>query len=122
MEIPTFQDITRRSIKRVFLDTRTFGETRTIRFAGKEYTDIPVVLSGPIAKKRARSADDYVQGLHQISAVLYCASEDLGGKLPVPESTLEILPVEGEKRTQTYGVVSAVSHMGMVHIELEAMA
>jgi len=116
-----FQKRVQQDIRKVFLNTQTFGETRTICFNEKEY-NIPVVLAGPTAEKRTIHANDSVSGLHQVSAVLCCAAEDLGGSLPVPHSMLEIMPMEGEQRVQTYGVVSVTARMGLVRMELEALA
>ena len=77
-----FKDMVKRDIHKVFLNTAEFAENRTIRYDGEEYPDIPVVLEGPVQEKRSRLADDHVRGLHMMTAVLYCAQEDLGGKMP----------------------------------------
>ena len=117
-----FKDMVKQDIRKVFLNTGEFAERRTVRYDGAEYPDIPVVLEGPVQEKRDRLADDHIRGLHMMTAVLYCAQEDLGGKVPKQGSSLEITTREGGKFFQKYYVVASASHMGMLHIELEAMA
>lgn len=117
-----FKEQVRRDIHKVFLNTSEFAENRTVRYDGEEYPDIPVVLEGPVKEKRSRLTDDHVLGLHLVTAVLYCAQEDLGGKLPKQGDGLEIATREGGKFFQKYYVVASTSHMGMLHVELEAVA
>lgn len=116
-----FKDMVARDVRKVFLNTDEFAETRTIRYDGEEYPDIPVVLEGPVQEKRNRLTDDHIRGLHMITATLYCAQEDLGGRVPEQGSGLEITTREGGKFFQKYYVVASTSHMGMLHVELEAM-
>jgi len=120
--VSKFKDMVARDVRKVFLNTNEFAETRTIRYDGEEYPDIPVVLEGPVQEKRDRLTDDHIRGLHMITATLYCAQEDLGGKVPKQGSGLEITTREGGKFFQKYYVVASTSHMGMLHVELEAMA
>ena len=116
-----FKDMVARDVRKVFLNTNEFAETRTIRYDGEEYPDIPVVLEGPVQEKRSRLTDDHIRGLHMITATLYCAQEDLGGRVPEQGSGLEITTRKGRKFFQKYYVVASTSHMGMLHVELEAM-
>ena len=111
-----FKDMVKRDIHKVFLNTSEFAENRTVRYDGEEYPDIPVVLEGPVQEKRDRLTDDHVRGL------LYCAQEDMGGKVPKQGTSLEITTREGGRFFQKYYVVASTSHMGMLHVELEAMA
>ena len=117
----SFKDVMAADIHHIFLNTDEFAEKRTIRYDGKVYPDIPVVLEGPVQEKRNRLTDDHVQGLHGVTAVLYCARTDLGNKLPEHGTALEITTREGGRFFQKYYVVAAVSRMGMLHIELEAV-
>ena len=117
-----FKDMVKRDIRKVFLNTDEFAEYRTVRYDGEEYPDIQVVLEGPVQEKRDRLSDDHIRGLHMMTAVLYCAQEDLGGKVPKQGSSLEIATREGGTFFQKYYVVASTSHMGMLHVELEAMA
>ena len=116
-----FRDMVASDIRKVFLNTAEFAEVRSVRYDGDVYPDIPVVLEGPVQGKRDRLTDDRIQGLHTVTAVLYCAKADLGNKLPEHGTALEITTREGGKFFQRYYVVAAVSRMGMLHIELEAI-
>lgn len=117
-----FKDMVARDVRKVFLNTGEFAEKRTVRYDGTEHPDIAVVLEGPVQEKRSRLTDDHVQGLHMVTAVLYCAQESLGGKIPKQGTGLEIATREGGRFFQKYYVVASTSRMGMLHIELEAMA
>ncbi len=117
-----FKDMVKRDIHKVFLNTSEFAEKRTVRYDGDEYTDIPVVLEGPVQEKRDRLTDDHVRGLHMMTAVLYCAQEDMGARMPKQGASLGIATREGGSFFQKYYVVASTSHMGMLHVELEAMA
>ncbi len=117
-----FKDMVRRDIHKVFLNTGEFAEHRTVRYDGEEYPGIPVVLEGPVQEKRDRLTDDHIRGLHMMTAVLYCAQEDMGGKVPKQGASLEITTREGGRFFQKYYVVASASRMGMLHVELEAMA
>jgi len=116
-----FKDIVARDIRKVFLNTNEFAEKRTVRYDGVEYPDVPVVLEGPVQKERDRLADDHVLGLHMATATLYCAQEDLGGKVPKQGAGLEITTREGGRFFQKYYIVASTSRMGMLHLELEAV-
>lgn len=117
-----FKDMVKRDVRKVFLNTSEFAENRTIRYDGIEYPDIAVVLEGPVQEKRDRLTDDHVRGLHMMTAVLYCTQDDLGGKVPKQGTGLEITTREGGRFFQKYYVVASTSYMGMLQIELEAMA
>ncbi len=116
-----FKDIVQRDIHAVFLNLAGFAELRTIRYDGKEYPDVPVVLDGPVEKDREQLADDHVQGLHLVTATLYCAREDLGGELPKQDKSLEVSPRDGGRIFQKYYIVASTCDMGMLHVELEAI-
>jgi len=117
-----FKDMVAQDIRKVFLNADEFAQMRTIRYDGVEYPDIPVVLEGPVEEKRDQLADDHIQGLHMVTAVLYCAREDLGGRVPKQGAGLEITTREGGKFFRKYYVVAATDRMGMLQIELEATA
>lgn len=117
-----FKDMVARDLRKVFLNTSEFAEKRTVRYDGAEYPDIPVVLEGPVQEKRDRLSDDHVRGLHMVTATLYCAQEDLGGRAPKQGTGLEIATREGGRFFQKYYVVASASRMGMLHVELEAVA
>ena len=118
----SFKDMLAGDIHNVFLNPEEFGEKRTVEYDGERYEDIPVVLSGLKEKDRRQLVTDHVQGLYLVSSVLHCALEDLGGKLPKQGDGLEIATREGGKFFQKYYVVASTCHMGMLHVELEAVA
>lgn len=117
-----FKGMVAKDLRRVFLDTGTFAERRTIRYDGEEYTDIPIVLEGPVHERRTRLTDDHVQGLFLVTATLYCALEDIGGHVPEQGQRLDISSKEGGTFFRRYYVQSATCDMGMLHIELEVTA
>lgn len=117
-----FRDSVARDIHKVFLNVDEFAEKRTVRYDGVEYTNIPVILEGPVQEKRNRLTDDHVRGLYLVTATLYCAWEDLGRMLPKQGDVLEITTREGGRFFQKYSVVASTCNMGMLHVELEAMA
>lgn len=122
MGIPSFKACIAADVSDVFLNTDEFAENRTVRYDGEEYPDIPVVLEGPVQEQRDRLTDDHIRGLHLVTAVLHCAQEDMGGKVPKQGASLEIATREGGRFFQKYYVVASTSNMGMLHVELEAMA
>jgi len=117
-----FKEMIARDIRKVFLNTNEFAENRTVRYDGVEYPGVPVVLEGPVKEPRDTLTDDHVQGLHMVTAVLYCALEDVGGKVPKSGDPLEIATREGGRFFQKYYVAAATDQMGMLRVELEAMA
>lgn len=117
-----FKDMLARDIRKVFLNTDEFAQRRTVHYDGVEYLDIPLVLEGPVKELRDALADDHVQGLHKVTAVLYCALDDLGGKIPKAGDPLEVATREGGRFLQKYGIIAATDQMGMLRVELEATA
>ncbi len=117
-----FRDMVARDVRKLFLNTEEFAERRTVRYDGVDYPDISIVLEGPVKGQRDRLSDDHVRGLHTVTATLYCALEDLGGKLPKPGRPLEIATREGGQFFHEYSIVASTCDMGMLHLELEAMA
>ncbi len=116
-----FKDRVARDIHKVFLNVDRFAEKRTVRYDGEVYEDIPIVLTGPVDKDREQLKDDHVQGLHLVTATLYCAKEDLGGKLPKQGKTIEIATREGGKFFKKYFIAASACSMGMLHVELEEL-
>lgn len=118
----SFKDMVAADNHSTFLNLSEFAEKRTIKYDGKVYTDIPVVLSGLKEKDRRVLVSDHVQGLFLVSAVLHCAKSDLGGKQPEKGSRISINDQEGGAGyfTQFY-VASSVDEMGMLRVEMEAI-
>ena len=116
-----FKDMVSNDIHKVFLNVDEFAETRTVRYDGETYEDIPIVLTGPVEKDREQLKDDHVQGLHLVTATLYCAQSDLGGKLPKQGKSIQINAREGGKFFRKYYIAASALEVGMLHVELEEM-
>lgn len=84
-----------------------------------ERQGIPIILTGPVEKEREQLKDDHVQGLHLVTHTLYCAREDLGGKLPEQGKSLRINTRKGGKFFRKYYIAASADEMGMLRIELE---
>ncbi len=115
-----FKEMVARDRRKVFLNTGEFAERRTLRYDGQEYPDRAVVLQDLALERRDRESGDHVPGLHRAALVLYCAREDLGGKLPEVGKSLEVSPGEGERIFRKYQIAAASDQLGMLRIELEA--
>ncbi len=120
MEMLNFKQFVKQDIRNIFLNTDGFAERRTLIYDGEKCPDCPVVLQDPALERRDRVDSDHVRGLHKATLVLYCARDDLGGKLPKVDAPLEISPGEGERIFRKYKVVAATDQMGMLRVELEA--
>ena len=116
-----FKELIQSDIHQVFLDTRFFGERRTVEYEGQRYEDIPVVLTEPEEKERSRLKEDHVQGLYRVTDVLHCALSDLGGCLPEPGQQLSINDQEGGGGFfRRFYVAASTCKMGMLVLELGA--
>lgn len=118
----SFKDMVAADIHRVFLNPNEFAEKRTIRYDGKEYRDIPIVLSGLKEKDRRQLESDHVQGLFLVSSVLHCALADMGGNQPEKGQRISINDEEGGGGFfREFYVASSTCEFGMLRIELEAV-
>ena len=116
-----FKEMVAQDVRKVFLNTDEYAELRTIRYDGEEYPDISISLQDQELERRDRDEGDHMQGLHKASAILFCARDDLGGKLPRPGDQMEISIRTGEDFYDRYHVAAAADQMGALCIELEAM-
>ncbi len=121
-----FKDRVARDIHKVFLNPNKVAEERTViydgvTYDGPEHEGISVVLIGPVDKEREQLKDDHVQGLHMVTHTLYCAKEDLGGKLPKQGKSLQVNTRKGGKFFRRYRIAASADEMGMLRIELEEM-
>ena len=116
-----FKDMVANDIHKVFLNVDEFAEKRTVKYDGETYEDIPAALIGPVEKKREQLKDDHVQGLHLVTHTLYCAQENLGGKLPKQGKSIQINTHEGGKFFKKYYIAASALEAGMLHVELEGM-
>ena len=121
-----FKDRVARDIHKVFLNPNKVAEERTViydgvTYDGPEHEGISVVLIGPVDKEREQLKYDHVQGLHMVTHTLYCAKEDLGGKLPKQGKSLQVNTRKGGKFFRRYRIAASADEMGMLRIELEEM-
>lgn len=120
----TFKDMVAEDIRSVFLNPDEFAEKRTVEYDGERYEDIPVVLSGLKEQDRRQliSTGDHVQGLYQVSSILHCAREDLGGNQPEKGQRIRINDEEGGGGFfREFYVASSTCEQGMLRVELEAI-
>lgn len=118
-----FQETVARDVHGVFLNVEEFAQIRTVRYDGQEYLDIPIVLSDRKEEARRQLQSDHVQGLYRVSAVLYCARSDLGGKQPEQGARLSVNNREGGGGYfRSFYVAASGCEMGMLRVELEAIA
>lgn len=115
----SFKDRVNRDIGKVFLDTRFFAESCTIRYDGEEYVNIPVSLQETGEDERQPKGGDHAKGFYLVRAVLFCAQTDLGGAMPEQGTWLEINSPEAPDFFERFRVISSFCEMGMLRIELE---
>ena len=122
MRLLTFKEAIAHDVRGVFLNLEEFAGQHTIKYDGKVYADIPVSLQDVEQTERQQMKDDHLPGLFKAKAVLYCALEDIGGKLPEQGKWLEINDGKNPKFFNMYQVGSSGVEMGMVRIELGRFA
>ena len=110
--------------KTAYLSTSEFGETRTVRYDGDDYVDIPIVITGYRGQDRDRSVvqsgrRNQAQGLYRVTAQLNCDISDLGGKQPEKGQRIKINRQGGGGGFfREFYVVSSVCEMGFLTVEL----
>jgi len=118
----SFKEMVADCNRKVFLDLGAFAESRTVQYDGEIYEDIPVVLSGLKEEDRRPLAHDHAEGLYQVTSVLHCAAEDLGGIQPEKGQCIKINDREGGGGFFCkFQVAASVCDMGMLRVELEAI-
>jgi hypothetical protein len=122
-----FKEMVEAANKRTFLDTERFAAKRTIKYDGQVYQDIAVDLQQLTEKDRRVSIiqdgrRDNTQGLYMVSAVLYCALSDIGGKKPEKGQNISINNREGGGGFfAKYQIDASTCEFGMVQLSLEAI-
>lgn len=123
----SFKDMLIGDIQNVFLNPEEFGVKRIVQYDGvtydgPEHQGIPVVLRGIKQKERRQLVSDHAQGLYQVTSVLRCALEDLGGKQPEKGQPIRINDEDGGKGFfREFYVASSVCELGMLRVELEGI-
>lgn len=118
----TFKEAVVRDVRGVFLNLEEFAGLHTIKYDGKVYADIPVSLQDVEQTERQQMKDDHLPGIFKAKSVLYCAREDIGGKVPEQGTWLEINDGKNPKFFNRYQVGSSGVEMGMVRVELGRFA
>lgn len=118
----TFRDWAERDIRSAFLNPEEMAETRTIRYDGVSYEDIPVVEVGPKEGKRPYSVqtkNEFGQGLYKRSVTIYCDERDLDGNKPEQGSMLYLNEKQGGTFFHKYRVAESVTELGIFCVKLE---
>ncbi len=118
----SFQKMVAADLHNVFLNTGEFAEIRTVEYDDRRYEDIPVLLIGLEERDRSQRMTDHVQGLYCVSAVLYCALDDLGGNQPEQGTRIRINDrAGGGGFFREFYVGASACEAGLLQIELEAI-
>lgn len=114
----SFKEAVARDVRGVFLNMEEFADQHTVKYNGQVYENIPVSLQDVEQTERQQTKDDHLPGIFKAKAVLYCAREDIGGKVPEQGAWLEINDGKNPKFFNRYQVGSSGVEMGMVRVEL----
>lgn len=122
MRALTFKGAVAGDVKGVFLNREEFASLHTIKYDGKVYADIPASIQDVEQTERPQTRDDHLPGLFKAKSVLFCAQEDIGGKLPEQGRWLEVNDGRNPHFFNRYQVGNSGVEMGMVRVELGRFA
>ena len=116
-----FKDTVKQDIQNIFLNCDEFAEAHTVRFDGKEYKDIPVVLEVVKQSERQALTSDHLEGIYSVTSKAYFDIKNTEGNIPEQGKYFEIDDGEalGKPYFRRYRVVTAENAMGMICLELE---
>lgn len=117
-----FKDMIGEDIANVFLNTDEFAEIRTVKYNGKVYEDIPIVLTKAKEMKRPVTVNDHAEGIHKVTATVHISLSDLNGVIPEQKQAICINDGEalGTSFFRSYNILTSDCEMGMLVLELEA--
>lgn len=117
-----FKEMVERDNVNVFLNCGEFAEKHTIKFDGKTYENISVILSGVRQSERIKTKSDNMQGVYSVTAKAYFSINDTEGNMPEHGKRFEIDDGEALGKTffRRYRVASVQNEMGMICLELVA--
>lgn len=117
-----FKDMVKSDIKAIFLNDNEFAERRTVIYDGTTYRDILIVLTGAEENERVNVKEiDHMQGIYEVSRILYCDEADLDGNQPEQGTRIRINDREGGGGYfEDFTVVSSICEEGLLEIELGA--
>lgn len=123
----SFRDMVASDIKAVFLSDDEFAERRIVKYDGETYAGedgkgISVVLSNIKEKDRHQTVQDHGAGIYVVSQTLHCDRAELGVVLPEKGMRLEVNDAEGSDYFRKFLIAQVGDEMGMLRIELEALA
>ncbi|MBE6537942.1 MAG: hypothetical protein E7671_00565 [Ruminococcaceae bacterium] len=115
----SFKDMVEADNKAIFLNDSEFAEKHTVRYDGKEYADISVLF---IKVKELDKKVRNMEGTFGITAVLYVAKSDLGGRTPEKGQriSLDTGKALGKPLFSVFKIATSKCEVGMVTLELEA--
>lgn len=84
----SFKDMVGEDIANVFLNTDEFAETHTVKYDGRVYEDIPIVLTKAKEMKRPVTVNDHAEGIHKVTLTAHISLTDLNGEIYRSKSRL----------------------------------
>lgn len=117
-----FKEMVEQDNANIMLNTDEFAEYHTVKYDGKVYEHIPVVLTKVRQSDRTILQSDHMQGIYQLSAKAYFNAKDVNDHIPKQGTWFEIDEGEalGKPFFQRYRVATSENAMGMICVELEA--
>lgn len=108
----------------VFMNDAEFAAPLDVKYDGVIYAGIPVVLTRLKQSKLPVPVTDRTEGLRKLSATAHFLLSDLGGVKPEEGAWIFIEDgtALGGKFMRRYKVVTSADNMGMLALELEAVA
>lgn len=118
-----FKEMVEADNKRVFLNTDEFAELRFIRYGGRIYEDVPLVLENLKESDRTVIQSDHMRGIFRVSAKAYFSADSLGGVVPKKGQYFEVNDgmALGKPFFMRYKIVTTSCEMGMICLELEML-
>lgn len=124
-----FKDQVAADVSGVFLNLSEFAETRCFRYDGREYMDVPVVVTNFKEEDRHRlttglkdtggrsSYADHLQGLFTKSLVVHMAKGALCTE--IPEKGAKLSMTDSERFYHDYTISESGEAMGMWRLEIQ---
>lgn len=108
-----FKDQLKRDISDVFHNADEFAEAVEIKYNGRVYNDIPIVVDSDVAKERTKASGDNSEGVYTVDLTVFVSFEDLE-IVPRKETPITIDGVE-------YSIVNVAFNAGEITLDLEML-
>ncbi|MCM1275464.1 MAG: hypothetical protein NC299_08865 [Lachnospiraceae bacterium] len=107
----------------VFMNINEFAEFHTVKYDGREFRHIPLVLEKIRQSELSLPVTNHTDGLYTVSAKAYFRAADADGHIPEQGKSFEIDDGEALGRTffNKYRVATVDDAMGMICLELEGI-